>query len=210
MTGPWSSKVICFDVWMSVSCFRPFSTSVHTYCTVVKGWMGTSRKQHSCDEVWQDVVVFLIPPTLSCRYPSASYEVQVPLFSESQQKIDPVAGSTDHYIARPCFKLPFSMHRAVTGSTQHINRPCSDLIFVHNLRSLTALPIYGHYSSTGTWHIWFYRQNRTGTGKRSLCKHCSEGQSSNNKKKTKKQKKQNWLYLVGEMSEASLPDPCQN
>lgn len=105
--------------------------------------MGISSKQHSCDEVWQDVVVFLIPPTL-CK--PASLEMKVPLFSEIQQEmLEHVAKKSGHNSSW----LKVALQDALSCDGKRAAHPeChvmsrSDRTFVHNLSqiSLAALPI---------------------------------------------------------------------
>lgn len=84
--------------------------------------MGTSRKQHRCDEVWQDVVGFLMPPTPRCWWDtfmgSLQYELRVvalPLLRAFRR----CRNLSPHEVllsAHPRFALAFSMHWAVTGS----------------------------------------------------------------------------------------------
>lgn len=117
-------KVSTNLLWCVNGCtrFRLPSLSVHTYWTVVKGWMGISRKQQSCDEVWRDVGVFLIPPTLCCRY-SRMHLSNLPVikwkchWEPAEDAGTCLPEKTVITFTRPGFKLPFKMHWAVTGTS---------------------------------------------------------------------------------------------
>lgn len=176
------------------SCFRPSSSSVHTYWTVAKGRVGTSRKQHSCDDVCRYVVPSLIPPTMRCR--RDSFVQAAMLWSESATVSREPTGE-----AGKCCKMKWSLLRlalscpsACAELWQQAHPECQETVFWPHLclQLVTDVPhcsAHGHVAAAPKLDISDFSDGAEQEQGKDHFANTALGV---------KTEKQHWLYLVGE------------